>query len=944
MNKENETEGPEGFPIENLRARKQQQATPALDLARHLARLGGWTLDATTQSVELDTESALVFDLQPETAYPISQIGSLCQGEFYEIFTSAWQSAIEQSQSFTLDLELTTARGMQKWVRMIGLPVVANTGVTRLEGSVQDITELHACHILTNRQESLFESFFQVIPDLYFLIDRTGVILEYRVHQQTNLFVTPEAVLKHKISDLLPPSAARQFAVSLDKALATGEMTSFEYSQDQSAGGHYECRLSQVAGKQQCIATIRDITERKQLEIESRERMKELSCLYEVSRLIDHPDITEVQLCETICALLPRAMMYPDAATSVMTYVGSRCQSGPAIGPLDHCLGSTISVDGQDIGRLEIHYPRPCEFLLPFEQTLIDNLASLLSIRAQRKSAEILLSQERELLSATLKSIDEGIIVTDRSGRITLMNPMAERLSQYPRDAATGKELDDVFQCFHSVSRARLANPVRTVLTAGLNGEIAKETVLRQMGGADIYIAGNTAAIRASDGEISGAVLSFRDISKEYTQEKEIEGFLNVNLEMLCVTDLAGNFHKVNKRFEAVLGYTADELAGKSFLSLIHDDDLLVFLTALQEMMANQSLCSITNRYRCKDGSFKYIEWHMQPKIGQFAYLSARDVTEKRLLEERLRKIAIRDELTGLYNRNYFETIIGDEMDQADRYGSPLSMLLLDLDYFKQVNDTWGHPAGDDLLKQTAQIIERSIRGTDILVRFGGEELVIVLPQTALDGAVAAAEKIRAAKAMSHHPVTGTQTVSIGVAERMKSESLRHWYRRVDEALYRAKESGRNCVVSSDDQDNLPIASARIEWQSEWESGNKEIDQQHLVMIEIANRLINMSFAGSDYQATLHQLDLLLNHIVRHFGYEEKILANIGYPDLPSHSDIHRSLVTKALRLKDSYINGEIRASAFFSFMIDDVILGHLQDVDTRFFAYFRKGRELNPQ
>ena len=299
-----------------------------------------------------------------------------------------------------------------------------------------------------------------------------------------------------------------------------------------------------------------------------------------------------------------------------------------------------------------------------------------------------------------------------------------------------------------------------------------------------------------------------------------------------------------------------------------------------------------------------------------------------------LREIAIRDELTGQYNRHYFDMIIDDEMEKSDRYGAPLSMIILDLDYFKRVNDTWGHPVGDEQLKLTARIMENAKRDSDVLIRFGGEEFVILLPQTTREGAATAAEKIRAVLEESHHPVTGRQTASFGVAERMKSESFRHWYRRLDEALYRAKEGGRNQVAASDENEKLPFASVNIDWNTAWESGNPMIDKQHRELIEIGNRLINQSYAGMGQQEILSQLDRLLDHIVRHFEIEESILAAAGYPERIYHAETHKELIAKALRLRESYMNKEIRTSAFFSFVVDDVILGHMVNTDTSFFPY----------
>lgn len=178
----------------------------------------------------------------------------------------------------------------------------------------------------------------------------------------------------------------------------------------------------------------------------------------------------------------------------------------------------------------------------------------------------------------------------------------------------------------------------------------------------------------------------------------------------------------------------------------------------------------------------------------------SRNIEDRKRAESEILYLGYHDQLTGLYNRHYFETIIGGELERADRYHEPISMLLLDLDHFKAVNDTWGHLVGDDLLKTMSAAIQREIRTTDTLVRYGGEELIVLMPHTTKAGALQVAEKIQSAIKSNPHHTAGIQTVSIGVAQRMQSESFRHWYIRLDHALYRAKEKGRDCVVASDER------------------------------------------------------------------------------------------------------------------------------------------------
>jgi diguanylate cyclase (GGDEF)-like protein len=171
---------------------------------------------------------------------------------------------------------------------------------------------------------------------------------------------------------------------------------------------------------------------------------------------------------------------------------------------------------------------------------------------------------------------------------------------------------------------------------------------------------------------------------------------------------------------------------------------------------------------------------------------------EERNLRKLTEQMAITDELTGLYNRHFLEKSIDRIINRSDRYNEPVTLVIFDLDHFKNVNDEWGHPAGDTVLRQTASIAKNLIRRSDMLIRFGGEEFILLMPHSTIAGGISAAEKIREALEKNEYPGIGRVTASFGVAERQKDESIENWYSRADRALYRAKQNGRNRVDSAD--------------------------------------------------------------------------------------------------------------------------------------------------
>lgn len=165
-----------------------------------------------------------------------------------------------------------------------------------------------------------------------------------------------------------------------------------------------------------------------------------------------------------------------------------------------------------------------------------------------------------------------------------------------------------------------------------------------------------------------------------------------------------------------------------------------------------------------------------------------------RRLNRELERLSVTDRLTGLYNRLYLDEALVREIGRAERYDSAFSVILLDVDHFKQINDAHGHPVGDRVLVRLAELLRGATRETDVVGRWGGEEFLIVCPHTDHPGAMILAENLRAEIERSAFPVIGKMTVSLGVGDYLGGDHPNDLIARVDAALYRAKANGRNCV------------------------------------------------------------------------------------------------------------------------------------------------------
>lgn len=181
----------------------------------------------------------------------------------------------------------------------------------------------------------------------------------------------------------------------------------------------------------------------------------------------------------------------------------------------------------------------------------------------------------------------------------------------------------------------------------------------------------------------------------------------------------------------------------------------------------------------------------------------ARMQTELEEANKKLREMAVRDPLTGLYNRRYLDEFLAHEVARAERAATPISFLMIDLDHFKRINDTHGHEAGDMVLQAVAAEIQKTFRGSDIVCRFGGEEFLVVMPEAGMDAATGRAETLRTSISKLQTSVTGSPpisvTVSIGVScFPIHGDSTGAVLKSADMALYEAKKSGRDRVCKPD--------------------------------------------------------------------------------------------------------------------------------------------------
>ncbi len=293
----------------------------------------------------------------------------------------------------------------------------------------------------------------------------------------------------------------------------------------------------------------------------------------------------------------------------------------------------------------------------------------------------------------------------------------------------------------------------------------------------------------------------------------QIFDMVNVGIVIL---DKDYNVFKWNRWLEARSKIPSEKIIGKSIFEFFPELNKSWFHRSFKTVMSfgnfsffSQKLHSYFFPFKASnalDSKFEYMQQSctMGPirdknNAIEYVYIMVQDVTEIAAYEQKLVELNTEDGLTGIYNRRYLEKKIEEEFARHQRYARPFSVVMADIDFFKKINDTYGHQCGDFVLQEFTKTISASIRKVDIFARYGGEEFCLLLPETPGKAAELVAENLRDIVEKSSYRYGDTDirfTVSLGISELSDGvESAKELLTRADMALYKAKKSGRNKVV-----------------------------------------------------------------------------------------------------------------------------------------------------
>jgi diguanylate cyclase (GGDEF)-like protein/PAS domain S-box-containing protein len=285
---------------------------------------------------------------------------------------------------------------------------------------------------------------------------------------------------------------------------------------------------------------------------------------------------------------------------------------------------------------------------------------------------------------------------------------------------------------------------------------------------------------------------------KAYEKLDEFTSILNKYV-ITAKTKPDSTIVEVSNAFEKVSGYSKDELIGKSISVIKHPEQDRKIIKDLWTNISNKQVWVGNIKNKKKSGEEYWLEQTIIPKLDEnkknidsFLSISI-DITAKIELE----RMASIDKLTDIYNRRMIDQFLQVEIEIASRHNEELSLMIIDIDHFKHVNDNYGHLVGDMILSQLSKIISDNLRNSDIFGRYGGEEFLIICPKTNKDNAFILAEKLRMIVKDFEFDEIGYKTISIGISDLQKNDTMESLFKKADEALYEAKNGGRNKSVIS---------------------------------------------------------------------------------------------------------------------------------------------------
>jgi len=434
----------------------------------------------------------------------------------------------------------------------------------------------------------------------------------------------------------------------------------------------------------------------------------------------------------------------------------------------------------------------------------------------ERKKAEEALQKSERYFKEITENSSDILIITDQEGIIKYCSRSVERFLGYKPEELIGRS---GFPLIHPDDLPRAAADYTSAILEEDGRLIPNTFRVMHKDGSEVYLDGLGKNLLGNP-DVAGFVMNVRDITerrlaeeKLRREEERFQALAKQSQDIIIFVNREGIITYANPAMERILRFKPEQQLGTAVFDLIHPDDLYHAINASNLLFndRNASIQKIEMRLRHKDGGCRIFDSMISSlkngNVIDFVMMIFHDITERKKAEhalmeseQRYRELSIIDDLTQLYNSRHFHARLKQEIERSNRYGHPLTLLLMDIDKFKNFNDTYGHVEGDFVLSRLGHLIKRCLRETDSAYRYGGEEFTVILPMTRCEEGIVIAKRILSEfweEAFS--PATGPKvhmTASIGISQYKPCEDIKVFVQRVDQLMYKVKQTERGRICS----------------------------------------------------------------------------------------------------------------------------------------------------
>ncbi len=452
--------------------------------------------------------------------------------------------------------------------------------------------------------------------------------------------------------------------------------------------------------------------------------------------------------------------------------------------------------------------------------TLLDEMGKDISFALEnimlaklKRQAENALQEKEKKWSVTLDSIADGVIVTDEDCNVIRMNPVAETLTGWTIHEAMDRPFDEVFKIINTQSRKVMEDPIAKVLQRQKAIGLANHTTLVSKQGQEYQIADSAAPIFDEQKNILGVVLVFQDVTEQYAMiealrvsEMRFQDVIEASGSYIWELDMDGHYTYLTEKAESIKGRQLPQLLGRRPYDFMPEDEIAAAMETIGKAIADKGRFELSHRNVTPDGLTLWEEVKGQAVVDKHGNVTGVrgvgvSINQRKQTEAEVERLAYYDPLTSLPNRRMINARLAEEIAAAKRHGRFGALLFLDLDHFKNLNDSLGHEIGDELLVQVARRLSGQLRQEDLAARLGGDEFIILLAHLSddLDSAIGKTRKVteklldrlREPYTLKEYQYYNNSSIGISLFP-VDNENAATVFKQADIALYRAKDDGRN--------------------------------------------------------------------------------------------------------------------------------------------------------